>query len=128
MHGDESPEAVARLQHDFPVIKAIRVRESLRLRELAPFASAEAILLDGFDRKLPGGTGKTFRWAKARGTRRYAKIFLAGGLTPENVGEAIRVAKPFAVDACSGVESEPGKKDPEKLRIFVAKARAAAQE
>ncbi len=125
LHGDESPDTVARLQRIFPVIKAVRVRESFRPGELARFASAEAILLDGFDRKLPGGTGKTFEWDKARRSRRYGKIFLAGGLTPENVGEAIRIAKPFAVDACSGVESGPGKKNHASVKAFVLSAKSA---
>ena len=119
LHGDESPETVARLQHNFPVIKAIRVRESFRPGELGQFGCAAAILLDGFDRKLRGGTGKTFQWDKARRSRRYGPIFLAGGLTPENVGEAIRVAKPFAVDACSGVESAPGKKNHASVKAFL---------
>ena len=125
LHGDESPEAVARLQHKFPVIKAIRVRESFRPSELARFGSASAILLDGFDRKQPGGTGKTFQWDKARRSQQYAKIFLAGGLTPENVGEAIRVARPFAVDACSGVESKPGRKNHASVKAFVVAAKGA---
>jgi phosphoribosylanthranilate isomerase len=125
LHGDESPEAVARLQRIFPVIKAVRVRESFRPSEIARFAPAEAILLDGFDRKIPGGTGRTFQWRKARRSQGYAKIFLAGGLTPENVGEAIRIAKPFAVDACSGVESEPGKKNHASVKAFVLAAKNA---
>jgi phosphoribosylanthranilate isomerase len=125
LHGDESPDTVARLQRIFPVIKAVRVRESFRPSELARLAPAEAILLDGFDRKLPGGTGKTFQWGKARRSERYGKIFLAGGLTQENVGEAIRTAKPFAVDACSGVESEPGKKNHASVKAFVLAAKSA---
>jgi phosphoribosylanthranilate isomerase len=125
LHGDESQDVVTRLQRILPVIKAVRVRESFRPSELTRFASAEAILLDGFDRKLPGGTGKPFEWDKARRSRRCGKIFLAGGLTPENVGEAIRVAKPFAVDTCSGVESMPGKKNHASVKAFVFAAKSA---
>lgn len=125
LHGDESPELVVRLQRISPVIKAVRVRESFRASELARYRGAAAILLDGFDRKLPGGTGKTFDWEKARRTRRRGKIFLAGGLTPENISEAIRIAKPYAVDTCGGVESRPGKKDPARVNAFVAAARSA---
>jgi phosphoribosylanthranilate isomerase len=125
LHGDESAEAVAKLQRNFPVIKAVRVRESFRPSELTLFGSAKAILLDGFDRKVPGGTGKTFQWSKARRSQRFGKIFLAGGLTPENIGEAIRVAKPFAVDACSGVESTPGKKNHASVKAFVLAAKNA---
>jgi phosphoribosylanthranilate isomerase len=125
LHGDESPDSVARLQRIFPVIKAIRVRESFRPAELVPFRRASAILLDGFDGKRPGGTGKTFRWNKARRSQRYGRIFLAGGLTPENIAEAIRAAKPFAVDACSGVESSPGKKNATRVKAFLDAAKKA---
>jgi phosphoribosylanthranilate isomerase len=82
-------------------------------------------LLDGFDSKLPGGTGKTFAWVKARGARGYAKIFLAGGLTPENIAGAIQAAQPFAVDACSSLESKPGKKNPARVKAFVQSAKNA---
>ena len=123
LHGDESPDSVARLQRILPVIKAIRVRESFGPAELARFKRASAILLDGFDRKMPGGTGKTFQWSTARRARRYGKIFLAGGLTPENIAEAISIAKPFAVDACSGVEAKPGKKNAALVQAFLQAAK-----
>jgi phosphoribosylanthranilate isomerase len=100
------------------VIKAVRVHESFRPAQVALFKHATEILLDGFDRRKRGGTGKTFNWAIARHANKYARIFLAGGLTPENIAEAIHVAKPFAVDVCSGVESKPGKKDPKKLKLL----------
>jgi phosphoribosylanthranilate isomerase len=119
LHGDESPDSVARLGRILPVIKAIRVRESFRPSDLARFRSAKAILLDGFDSKMPGGTGKTFQWGGARRAQRYGTIFLAGGLTPENIAEAIGVAKPFAVDACSGVEAKPGKKNAARVQAFL---------
>jgi phosphoribosylanthranilate isomerase len=123
LHGDESPDVVARLQRILPVIKAIRVRESFRPIELARYGRATAILLDGFDREQPGGTGKTFMWNTARRALRYGKIFLAGGLTPENIADAIRVAKPFAVDVCSGVEARPGKKDAARVQAFLQAAK-----
>jgi phosphoribosylanthranilate isomerase len=125
LHGDESPESVARLQRILPVIKAVRVRESFRPIELVRFRRATAILLDGFDRKQPGGTGKTFKWGAALGAKRYGMIFLAGGLTPENVARAIHVVKPFAVDACSGVETRPGKKDATRVQAFLEAAKTA---
>lgn len=125
LHGDESPELAARLQRIFPVIKAVRVRESFRASELTRYRCTTAVLLDGFDRRLPGGTGKTFDWEKARSARRRGKIFLAGGLTPENISEAIRIARPYAVDTCGGVESKPGKKDPARVRAFIAAAKSA---
>jgi phosphoribosylanthranilate isomerase len=130
LHGDESPEMVSRLKRTLPVIKAIRVRNSFRPASLARFGRSDALLLDGFDRRRHGGTGKTFAWDIARGAKRYGRIFLAGGLKPENVADAIRTAKPYAVDVCSGVEVKPGKKDPARLRALmeaVKTARAVAR-
>ncbi len=124
LHGDESPELVTRLSSEFPVIKAIRVRGSLRGSQLRRFAKAEAILLDGFDAKQYGGTGKTFDWRLVRRAGRNTKIFLAGGLTAENVQEAIAVGNPYAVDACSGVEARPGKKDVKRLAAFLLAAKS----
>jgi phosphoribosylanthranilate isomerase len=115
LHGDELPEQVARLKRKIPVIKAIRVRDSFRPRQLDSFGRASAILLDGSDPRHHGGTGKTFNWSRARGSNGSRRIFLAGGLTPENVAEAIRVAHPYAVDVCSGVEARPGRKDPARI-------------
>lgn len=125
LHGDETPAAVARLKCSLPVIKAVRVRGSFRPAQLARFKHAPEILLDGFHRSQRGGTGKTFNWHFAKRARKYGHIFLAGGLTPENIGEAIRVARPYAVDICSGVESKPGKKDPQKLKQLVRAMRCA---
>jgi phosphoribosylanthranilate isomerase len=119
LHGDESPAMVQRLGRIFPVIKALRVRKSFRPSQLARFEHAEAFLLDGFDAKLRGGTGKKFDWRLAPKANGRARIFLAGGITPENVGEAIRVAKPYAIDVCSGVEAKPGKKDPKRMKALM---------
>jgi len=120
LHGDESPAEVARLRRILPVIKAIRAGKSFRPAQLAKFRRASAILLDGFDRRLRGGTGRTVDWRLARRANRYGRVFLAGGLTPENISEAIRAASPFAVDVCSGVEAKPGKKDPKRVRAFMS--------
>jgi phosphoribosylanthranilate isomerase len=125
LHGDESPAMVARLARSLPVIKAVRVRKPFRASQLARFKRASALLLDGFDRKARGGTGKTFDWEIARRAKRYGRIFLAGGLTPENIGDAIRAAHPYAVDVCSGVEARPGKKDSAKMRNLLRAAGAA---
>jgi phosphoribosylanthranilate isomerase len=103
LHGEESPAAVSRLRRTLPVIKAIRVRNSFRASQLRRFKPGAAFLLDGFRASQRGGTGKTFDWVVARRANRAGHIFLAGGLTPENIGEAIRVARPYAVDVCSGV-------------------------
>jgi phosphoribosylanthranilate isomerase len=119
LHGDESPELVSRLKRTVPVIKAIRVRNSFRPANLARFENSDALLLDGFNARQRGGTGKTFGWDIVRRANRYGKIFLAGGLKPENVADAIRIAEPYAVDVCSGVEMEPGKKDPTRLKALM---------
>ncbi|HXW62179.1 MAG TPA: phosphoribosylanthranilate isomerase [Candidatus Acidoferrales bacterium] len=125
LHGDEPPASVARLTRMLPVIKAVQAGGSFRPGELVKFKRACAILLDGFDRRRRGGTGKTFDWRVARRAKQYARIFLAGGLTPENVGDAIRAAEPYAVDVCSGVEAKLGKKDPERIEALMRAVEAA---
>jgi phosphoribosylanthranilate isomerase len=84
-----------------------------------------AILIDAFARGLHGGTGKTAPWNLLGGFDAGVPIFLAGGLTPENVGEAIRTVRPLGVDVASGVESAPGRKDRDKMRRFIEAAREA---
>lgn len=83
-----------------------------------------AHLLDTFDKDEYGGTGKVFDWNSIRGAGKQKRIFLSGGLNPENVAEAIRIVNPFAVDVSSGVEIEPGVKDKVKMQEFIDKARA----
>ena len=107
------------------MIKAVRVRDSFRPKQLDSLSCASAILLDGFDVRRHGGTGKTFNWNLARGSNGSRRIFLAGGLTPENVAEAIRVARPYAVDVCSGVEARPGRKDPARIVALMWAVKAA---
>jgi phosphoribosylanthranilate isomerase len=128
LHGDETPAMVARLKRSFPVIKAIRVKQSLAAGQLRTYKLATALLLDGFDAQRRGGTGKTFDWEIARRAKRYGRVFLAGGLTPENVAEAIRAARPYAVDVCSGVEAQPGKKDPARIKSLMCAAKSAQKE
>jgi phosphoribosylanthranilate isomerase len=123
LHGDETAEVVSRMRRSIRVIKAIRVRESFRVAQLANFKGASPILLDGFDAHLRGGTGKSFNWKLAKSAGRKRQIFLAGGLTPENAAEAVSAARPFAIDVCSGVESRPGKKDAARMRALVAAVR-----
>ena len=125
LHGDETPAMVARLKRSFPVIKAIRVKQSLAVGQLQTYRAATALLLDGFDAHRRGGTGKTFDWEIARRAKKYGRVFLAGGLTPENVGEAIRATRPYAVDVCSGVEARPGKKDPARVKSLMRAAKDA---
>jgi phosphoribosylanthranilate isomerase len=125
LHGEESPADVAALARKHRVTKAVQVKRGFRAASLARYRAADAILLDGFAPGLHGGTGRTLDWKLARATRRYTRIILAGGLTPENIAEAIRVAQPYAVDVASGVEARPGRKDPARLReLFDAIASA----
>jgi len=125
LHGGESPEEIAELARRHRVIKAIQVGRGFRPAGLSRYRRADGILLDGFARRLHGGTGRTLDWNIARAARRYGRIILAGGLTPENIAEAIRVAQPYAVDVASGVEARPGRKDPKRLRALFAAVEAA---
>lgn len=125
LHGAESPREVGELGRKRRVIKAVSVKRAFRAASLARYRAAHAILLDGFAPGLHGGTGHTLDWNLARAAGRYARIILAGGLTPENVAEAIRAAAPYAVDVASGVEARPGRKDPAKLRALFAAIESA---
>ena len=122
-HGDETPEECSR----YPVmtLKAFRVQGDETLAQLEAYPSA-GYLLDAYVKDALGGTGATFNWDLAVRAQEFGKpIFLAGGLTPENVVEAVRKVQPFGVDVSSGVESEPGRKDAEQMRTFVAAAKGA---
>lgn len=122
LHGDESPEYCAALG-GHQVIKALRVGKDFA-PEAATGYPAKSILLDAYNPRARGGTGETFDWALARRTREVvAQLYLAGGLRPENVAEAIEVVAPYAVDVCSGVELAPGLKDAARMRAFVAAVR-----
>ncbi|HKF51798.1 MAG TPA: phosphoribosylanthranilate isomerase [Candidatus Acidoferrales bacterium] len=119
LHGEESPKIVKELAREFPVIKAFRVGPQFKVEELVKYSDASAFLLDAFDSKLRGGTGKEFDWRIVTRVRRLGPVILAGGLTKENAAKAIRTARPFAIDVCSGVECAPGKKDAKKVREFM---------
>jgi phosphoribosylanthranilate isomerase len=118
LHGTESPLELSELVRKHRVIKALQVKQWFRAASIARYGLADAILLDGFVRGLHGGTGRPLDWKLARAAGRYGRIILAGGLRPENIAEAIRVAQPYAVDVASGVEARPGRKDPAKLRAL----------
>ena len=105
-------------------VKAVRVRDAESLQTLADFHT-DAFLLDAHSKAGLGGTGEKFNWGLAVAAQKFGRpIFLAGGLTPENVADAVRQVRPFAVDVSSGVESAPGKKDVAKVRAFIAEAKA----
>ncbi|OGQ99665.1 MAG: N-(5'-phosphoribosyl)anthranilate isomerase [Deltaproteobacteria bacterium RIFOXYD12_FULL_55_16] len=124
LHGAESPACCAKIS--CRVLKAFRVRDSLSTEDLTPYAGeVAAFLFDTFQEKLAGGTGQTFDWGLLKKLSPARPVVLAGGLTPENVGEAIRQAHPFAVDLNSGVEFSPGRKDLNKVRAAVAQVAAA---
>ncbi|HZN02099.1 MAG TPA: phosphoribosylanthranilate isomerase [Candidatus Polarisedimenticolia bacterium] len=114
LHGEETPGEAARVP--IPWYKAHRVAAGFDPEVIAAYGRPVALL----DAAGParGGTGRTFDWSAARSGARFARIILAGGLTPENVGAAIREASPWAVDVNSGVESSPGVKDPALLARF----------
>ena len=117
LHGQESPEYCRNLGRK--VIKGFRIQDEDSLRRLADYqGAAQALLLDTYKKGQVGGTGEIFDWHLARKAKKYGPIILAGGLTSENVAQAIATAGPAAVDAASGTEAAPGKKDPAKLRAF----------
>ena len=121
-HGDEPSDFCT--QFGLMSLKAIRIRDAESLNQLADYET-NAFLLDAHSKNGLGGTGEKFNWDLAVGAQRYGKpIFLAGGLTPENVADAVRRVRPFGVDVSSGVESAPGKKDPGKVRAFIKAAKA----
>jgi phosphoribosylanthranilate isomerase len=121
-HGTESPEYC--LQFGVMSMKAFQVRNAESLLRLAEFKT-DAWLLDAYSPDKLGGTGERFNWDLAIEARKLARpIFLAGGLTPENVAEAVKHVQPYAVDVSSGVEASPGKKDHAKVRAFVQAAKA----
>lgn len=123
-HGSETPETCAAASA--PVIKVFRVGTEFDREVMEPYREVvAAVLLDTYDSQSSGGTGKTFDWQRTTGLPGRAPVFLAGGLNPINVGEAIRMLHPFAVDVSSGVEERPRQKDRFKVEAFVAAVREA---
>lgn len=122
-HGEESPEFCG--QFGLMTMKAFRVKDESSLDQLGDYPT-DAWLLDAYSPAGHGGTGERFNWDLAVAAKNRGRpIVLAGGLTAENVGDAITRVQPFGVDVSSGVEISPGRKDPEKVRRFVAEAKAA---
>jgi len=118
LHGDESPDFCERLG-SIKTIKALRVGQDFDLRLIETYR-VSMVLLDSSVEGSYGGTGRSFDWRIAIEAKKLAPIILAGGLTTENVWDAITHARPAAIDVCSGVEAEPGRKDLDKLRRFMA--------
>ena len=122
LHGEETHE-FCRALRGLKTIKALRVGPVYTAEAAAAYPT-DAVLLDAYVAGEWGGTGHTFDWALARRTREVVlRLFLAGGLNPENIAEAVAAVRPYAVDVCSGVETSPGRKSPQLMRRFVERVR-----
>ena len=121
LHGDESPDYCRALNS---VIKTFAVSENFDIDQIRAY-EVDAIMLDTKDNRLRGGTGRVFDWSIAQQVSQlFPKIFLAGGLSPENVCEAIAMVHPYAVDTCSAVEERPGIKNHARMRVFISNVRS----
>lgn len=127
LHGEELPDYCAAI-NTLPVIKAFRVKPGFDAGAIREFSSVRAILLDAYSREEHGGTGHTFNWDVARASSFASQpLFLAGGLGVDNVAEAVRRVQPFAVDACSRLESRPGVKDQVLVAEFINAVREVSK-
>jgi phosphoribosylanthranilate isomerase len=129
LHGDETAMYCRELNR--PVLKTLRLKDRsafLALAELQGRAGVRGIVLDAFSEQAYGGTGQVVDWGLAKEAAQAAIVILAGGLTPEIVGQAIQTVQPYGVDVSSGVEAAPGKKDPEKVRAFLRAVRVVSPE
>ena len=120
LHGDETPRFCASVNNSgsYKVIKVIRIKDHVDAANIELYP-VQAILFDKFSTEAYGGTGTSFKWDLLQGLNLSKKVVLSGGLTPENVKEAIKIVRPYAVDVSSGVESSPGVKCSVKLRKFI---------
>jgi phosphoribosylanthranilate isomerase len=124
-HGDETPEFCAAQRR--PWLRAVRMRADIDLEDEAErYAGARGLLLDAYRPGVPGGTGETFEWSRVPESL-GGRVIVAGGLTPSNVGDAIRALRPVAVDVSGGVEADKGIKDPVKIKTFIDEVRRAEQ-
>ena len=121
LHGDETPASYAALPRR--VIKSVAVQDASAEDRVAAVPLSATVLLDAHDPVRRGGTGRTIDWTFAASVARRRPVILSGGLTPENIGAAVREVDPYAVDVSSGIESSPGQKDPAKLRALFAALR-----
>ena len=119
LHGDESPAYCRELAPHTSVIKTLAVSDSFDPK-LACEYKVDAIMLDTRDNRLRGGTGRVFDWSIAQQVSQLVpRLYLAGGLSPENIEEAIEKVRPYAVDACSALEDRPGIKNHDRVRAFI---------
>jgi phosphoribosylanthranilate isomerase len=124
LHGEESPAFCRKIRRR--VVKAFRVKDLQSIKQLEKYP-VSGFLLDTFSDNLHGGTGKTFDWNLALPAKKIGPVILAGGLTPHNIGQAVRQVSPYGVDVCSGVEKSPGIKDFEKVRAFLKNIRSGSK-
>jgi phosphoribosylanthranilate isomerase len=123
LHGDEPADYCRELARDYCVIKTLAVSEEFKVHRAQEY-QVDAIMLDTRDNRLRGGTGRRFDWSIAQQVNQLIpKLFLAGGLSTENIEEAIQTVRPYAVDACSALEDTPGKKNHDRMDAFVKLAR-----
>ena len=120
LHGNETPDYCSMIQR-VKVIKALRIDSAFRVDALRSYGNG-TFLLDTCSPSF-GGSGQVFNWNQVFGANAFGSIIIAGGLTPENVPDAVNTLHPFGVDVASGVESRPGKKDYEKMRRFIEAVR-----
>ncbi|MBE9528454.1 MAG: phosphoribosylanthranilate isomerase [Proteobacteria bacterium] len=123
LHGKESPEECARVENA-KVVKAFRVSDKASIAKIDRY-STWANLLDTYVKGTHGGTGETFDWKIAVEAKKYGPLILSGGLTPDNISEAVRTVRPYAVDVSSGVESSPGVKVHELIKQFIERAKSS---
>lgn len=121
LHGDELPEFCDLFGR--PVVKAVRIKDKDSISILAEY-NVSAFLLDSHSETAYGGTGKGFDLDIAIEAKRYGRVILSGGLTPDNIRGAVEKVRPYAVDVSSGVEASRGKKDHEKMRLFIKRAKS----
>jgi phosphoribosylanthranilate isomerase len=120
LHGNEPPDYYVDIERR--LLKAFRIRDAASLEPLGRYAVA-GYLLDAWVPGVPGGTGQTFNWELALAAKKFGPIILAGGLTPDNVRQAVAQVQPYAVDVSSGVEAAPGRKDAVRVREFIKQAK-----
>jgi phosphoribosylanthranilate isomerase len=124
LHGDEGPVYCDEIRRrtGLKVMKAARVRDSASLQALNAFRKVDFHMVDAYHPDLYGGSGETFDWELLRGRRSKVPLVLSGGLTPDNVHDAVLAVHPWAVDTASGTEASPGVKDPAKVEAFIRAA------
>jgi phosphoribosylanthranilate isomerase len=127
LHGDEGPVYADELRRrtGLKIMKAGRVQDAASLQALDAFRHVDYHLVDAHHPDLFGGTGETFDWQLLRGRRSTVPLVLSGGLSPDNVGQAVRTIHPWGVDSASGTEASPGVKDPAKVTAFIRTAEEA---